>query len=112
MLYYAQPFIRDVFIEPMDLVDPTGARLREAFKRFQQLGAKPGVNQRPFGRFVLTLQDLYHHPVFGPLFGGVLARVSGVGERFIQRLNSDAELAEAADKSYEQLAQEALALKR
>ena len=112
MLYYGQPFIRDVFIDPMDLVDPTGARLREAFKRFQQLGAKPGVSQRPFGRFVLTLQALYHHPVAGPLLGGALARVSGVGERFLQRLNSEAELAEAAHKSYDQLAEEALGVKR
>jgi len=112
MLFYAQPFIRDVFVEPMDFVDPTGVRLREAFKRFQQLGAKPGVNERPFGKFVLTLQDLYHHPVLGPIFGKGLARVSGVGERFLQRLNSEAELAEAAKKSYEELAREALAAKQ
>jgi hypothetical protein len=111
MLYYAQPFIRDVFIEPMDFVDPSGVRLREAFKRFQQLGAKPGVSDRPFGKFVLTLQDLYHRPVVGPLFGKGLARVAGVGERFLQKLNSDAELAEAARKSYEELAEEALAVK-
>jgi hypothetical protein len=111
MLFHAQPFIRDVFVEPMDFVDPSGVRLREAFKRFQQLGAKPGVNARPFGKFVLTLQDLYHHPVIGPLFGRGLARVSGVGERFLQRLNSEAELAEAARKSYEELAEEALRVK-
>ncbi|MGO8994455.1 MAG: hypothetical protein ACLQVI_14145 [Polyangiaceae bacterium] len=111
MLYHAQPFIRDVFVEPMDFVDPTGVRLREAFKRFQQLGAKPGVSERPFGKFMLTLQELHHHPVVGPLFGKGLARLAGVGERFLQRLNSDAELAEAASKSYEELAQEALAIK-
>ena len=112
MLFYAQPFIRDVFIEPMDFVDPSGARLREAFKRFQQLAAKPGVSARPFGKFFITLQELYHRPVVGPLFGKGLARVAGVGERFIQRLNSEAELAEAAGKSYEELAQEALAVKQ
>lgn len=111
MLFYAQPFIRDVFIRPMDFVDPSGVRLREAFKRFQQLGAKPGVSDRPFGKFVLTLQDLYHHPVAGPLFGRGIARVAGVGERFLQRLNSEAELAEAATKSYDQLAEEALQVK-
>jgi hypothetical protein len=111
MLYCAQPFIRDVFIAPMDFVDPRGVRLREAFKRFQQLGAKPGVSERPFGKFVIALQDLYHHPVAGPLFGRGLARVAGVEGRFLQRLNSDAELAEAANKSYAQLADEALAVK-
>jgi hypothetical protein len=111
MLYYAQPFIRDVFIQPMDFVDPGGVRLREAFKRFQQLGAKPGVSERPFGKFVLTLQDLYHRPVIGPVFGKGLARLSGVGERFLQRLNSEAELESAARKTYEELAQEALAVK-
>jgi hypothetical protein len=112
MLFHAQPFIRDVFLEPMDRVDRDGTRLREAFKRFQQLGAKPGVGDRPFGRFMLGIQDMYHHPVLGPLFGGVLVRMSGVGESFLQRLNSDAELAQAAAKSYDELAQEALAVKR
>jgi hypothetical protein len=34
-----------------------------------------------------------------------------VGERFLQRLNSDAELEVAARKTYEELAQEALAVK-
>ncbi len=111
MLFYGQPFIRDVFVEPMDFVDPSGVRLREAFKRFQQLGSKPGVSERPFGKFVVALQDLYHHPVAGPLFGRGLGRISGVGERFLQRLNSDAELAEAAAKSYDQLAEEALQVK-
>jgi hypothetical protein len=112
MLFYAQPFIRDVFIEPMDFVDPSGVRLREAFKRFQQLGAKPGVRDRPFGKFIFTLQELYHRPVVGPLFGKAIARVAGVGERFLPRLNSEAELAVAARKSYDELAQEALAVKQ
>jgi len=112
MLLHAQPFIRDVFLTPMDLVDPSGVRLREAFKRFQQLGAKPGVRDRPFGRFMIGLQDLYHHPIVGPLFGGVIARVSGVSDRFLQRLNDESELAAAANKSYEELAQEALGVKR
>jgi hypothetical protein len=112
MLFHAQPFIRDVFLTPMDLVDPSGVRLREAFKRFQQLGAKPGVAARPFGRFMIGLQEMYLHPVIGPIFGGVLGRVSGVGGRFLERLNDPEELEEAAKKSYEELAQEALAAKR
>jgi hypothetical protein len=112
MIYYAQPFIHDVFLEPMEFVDPSGQRILEAFKRFQQLGAKPGVSERPFGRFLVGLQDLYHHPVIGPLFGGVLTRVAGVSDRFLRRLNTEAELAEAAAKSYEELAKEALAVKK
>ncbi|HEY2511858.1 MAG TPA: hypothetical protein VGI39_13410 [Polyangiaceae bacterium] len=112
MLYYAQPFIRDVFLEPMDFVDPEGRRLREAFKRFQQLGTKPGVVDRPFGRFMFALQDLYHRPVIGPVFGGALGRIAGVGDRFLKRLNSAEELAVAARKTYEELADEALAVKR
>jgi acyl carrier protein phosphodiesterase len=112
MLFYAQPFIRDVFIEPMDFVDPSGVRMREAFKRFQQLGAKPGVSDRPFSRFMIALQELYHRPVVGPLFGKAIGRIAGVGERFLPRLNSEAELAVAARKSYEELAQEALAVKQ
>src|SRR5512136_1905987 len=80
LLYYAQPFIRE-FIEPMDFVDPSGARLREAYKRFQQLGAKSALGERPFGKFALTLQDLYHRPVIRAFFGKGLGRVAGVGER-------------------------------
>ncbi len=112
MLFHAQPFIRDVFLTPMDLVDPSGVRLREAFKRFQQLGAKPGVRARPFGRFMIGLQDLYHHPILGRVIGGAVGRLSGVGDRFLQRLNDESELAAAANKSYEQLAEEALGVKR
>jgi hypothetical protein len=111
MLFYAQPFIRDVFFEPMDFVDPKGVRLREAFKRFQQLGAKPGVGETPFGKFIGTLQNLYHHPVIGPLFGPVIVRIAGTEDRFLRRLNSEAELREAAAKSYDQLAEEALRVK-
>jgi hypothetical protein len=112
MLWFAYPFMRDVFLEPMDVVDASGQRLGEAMKRFQQLLAKPGVRERPFGRFIVTLQDLYHHPIAGRLLGRVLARISGVGGSLLQRLNSEAELAEAARKSYEELANEALAIKR
>ena len=51
MLLTIKPFIRDVFIEPMTRVDPKRRRMREAFKRMQLLGAKPGVAARPFSRF-------------------------------------------------------------
>src|SRR5262249_55346724 len=56
LLYAAKPFMRDVFLLPMNRVDPSGERLREAFKRYQLLGNKPAVALRPFGRFMRGLQ--------------------------------------------------------
>ena len=46
MTRWGRPFFRDVFFAPMSRVDPTGVRLREAFKRMQLLGAKPGSGTR------------------------------------------------------------------
>lgn len=37
MLYYGQPFFRQVFFAPMDRVDPSGTRILEAFKRVQMI---------------------------------------------------------------------------
>jgi hypothetical protein len=112
VLWYAQPFSRDVFLDPMAFVDPSGTRLREAFKRYQQLGAKPGVAERPFSRFLMGLQNLYHHPIAGPLLGKLLVRLAGVSEEFIQRLNTEQEMLEASQKTMDQLADEALSVKR
>ena len=42
MTLWGRPFFRDVFFGPMDRIDPTGERLREAFKRMQLLGTRPG----------------------------------------------------------------------
>jgi acyl carrier protein phosphodiesterase len=111
VLYYASPFFRDVFFQPMARIDPTGRRLREAIKRFQLLGAKTKANERPFGRFLRRLGDLYAHPVIGKLFGGVLARMAGVEREFMDQLNTDAELERARGLSFEDLAEEALAVK-
>src|SRR5690606_27015212 len=35
MMWYAKPFLQQVFITPMDRTDPSGRRLQEAFKRIQ-----------------------------------------------------------------------------
>jgi hypothetical protein len=51
LMWHARPFFRDVFFGPMDLLDPGGARMREAFKRIQILGLKEGVTDRPFSKF-------------------------------------------------------------
>jgi hypothetical protein len=111
VIYYAKPFFREVFFLPMERVDPSGTRLREAIRRFQLLGNKPGVADRPLGKFILALQNLYHRPVVGPVFGRVLSRLAGVEPQFLERLNDDAELARAQAMTYEQMAEEALAVK-
>jgi hypothetical protein len=111
ILFYAKPFFRDVFFLPMERVDERGRRLREAIRRFQLLGTKPGVSERPFGKFLLTVQNVYMHPIAGPLFGKFLARLGGVEPEFLARLNTEEELEKARAMSYDALAEEALAAK-
>jgi hypothetical protein len=111
VLYHAGPFFRGVFFQPMERVDPTGRRLREAFKRMQLMGAKPGVNERPFGAFMKGLSDLFNHPVAGPLFGTVLARLAGVEPALMKRFYTDDEWQRASRMTFDELAQEALGAK-
>ena len=108
LLYSAKPFVRDVFLRPMDRVDPSGQRLREAFKRYQLLGNKPVVALRPFGKFMRALQDTFNHPLAGPVLGSAIARIAGVEPQFMKRLYTDDELATATAMSYEALAKDAL----
>ncbi|MEZ4404712.1 MAG: diiron oxygenase [Kofleriaceae bacterium] len=108
MLWHAQAFLKDVFLTPIDLTDPSGRRLREALKRIQLVGRKPQVARLPFMRVMLTLQDLYLHPLAGPLLAGVLLRLLGAEPRLAQRLYTDAELAQVATQSFDQLAADAL----
>ena len=111
VIYYAAPFFRDVFFQPMERVDPTGRRMREAFKRIQLISAKPGVARRPFGKFMQGLSDLFNHPIAGRLFGNVLARLAGVDARFMKRMYTEEEFARASTLSWDALADEALAAK-
>jgi hypothetical protein len=111
MLWYAKPFFRDVFFRPMDMVDPSGVRMREAFKRMQLLSTKPGVSDLWFSRFMLGLQALYLDPKRGPLVRAVVARLAGVDPRYIERLYTQAELERAKAMSFSELADEALAAK-
>jgi hypothetical protein len=111
MLYHAQPFIRDVFLVPMDRLDPRGKRMREAFKRMQLVGMKEVRSRRPFTRFMRGLQSAFVHPVVRPLLGDLIARVAGVGPRFLDRLYTAEELVEVRRMSYAELAEEALAVK-
>lgn len=111
MLFHARPFLQAVFFEPMDLVDPSGKRLLEAFKRIQLIAEKPRVAKRPFVRFMLTLQAGLRHPVLGLLFGRALLRVIGTDARFARRLYSDEEAERARNMSFDEMATEAMALK-
>lgn len=110
-MYHAKPFFRDVFFGPMELVDPTNQRLFEAFKRIQLLGEKEAPFPRPFSRFLRTLQDLFNHPVSGPLLGPLISRVMGIDPKVIRRLYSEEESWRAKQSSYETLASEAISSK-
>lgn len=110
MIYYAQPFIFDVFLKPMDHIDPRGRRLREAFKRMQLLGRKEPKARLPFGRFLRTLDSLYNHPIAGKVVGGAAARLVGVGS-FLRRFYTEEELEKTRRMTYAELAEDALAEK-
>jgi hypothetical protein len=111
MTMWGRPFFRDVFFAPMQRVDPTGIRLREAFKRMQLLGAKPGVGDLPLARFWNTMMELYQHPRTGPRAKQVIARIVGTEPEFMERLATEDEIARAETMSFEELAKEALEAK-
>jgi hypothetical protein len=108
---HAAPFFRDVFFRTMDRVDPSGRRLVEAFKRLQLVSAKPQVAERPFTRFLSTMQATFEHPLLGPIFGRVVLRVLGLEARVLRTLTTEAERARARQQSFDALAEEALAAK-
>lgn len=111
LLYYSRPFFEDVFFTPMETVDPSGVRLREAFKRFQLLGQKPNIQKRPFSKFMNSLRVVAMHPVLGPVLGGVAARLAGVPKELMKDMFTPEEAARAARMSFDDLAAEALAAK-
>jgi hypothetical protein len=110
MLYYGQPFFRDVFFEPMTHIDPSGARMREAFKRLQLLGAKPATMNTWFGVYMRALQTGYNDPRVGALLRPFIGRLAGVGD-FMRVLYSSHEGARAAEMTYDELADEAIGVK-
>ncbi len=112
VLYYAGPFARQVFFEPMAKTDPSGKRLREAVKRMQLLGNRPAVAGRPFSKFQRTLRDINNHPLLGPVLGRVARRLSGsFPEQLYRDLFSKDELRRANRMSMEELAAEAVTAK-
>jgi rubrerythrin len=108
MLYYASPFLRDVFFAPLDMCDPSGRRLKQAFKRIQLLSTKPGVAARPFTRFLRTIQVLFNHPVTGRVFGRILLRLAGVDARVMGELYDEDDVARVRTMSFDELAREAV----
>lgn len=112
LLWTAGPFFRDVFFRPMDLVDPSGRRLLEAFKRIQLIGRRRGIEDRPFTRFMATMQGLYERPVIGEVLAPAIARAMGLDPRVIRRLYTEAEAARVRQMDVAALAEEALAVKQ
>jgi hypothetical protein len=106
----ASPFFRDVFFRPMDLVDPEGKRLLEAFKKIQLLGVKSGY-ERPFSKFLRVLFDVFNHPVAGPIASPAISRVMGVPPRVLHQLYTADDEQRVAKMSYDALADDALAAK-
>ena len=111
LLFHAGPFLREVFFEPMRLTDPAGQRLHEAIKRLQLLGRKPGVMDRPFSKFVGTVQTLFNDPTIGPIFGPFLARLIGLPPHLVKRKYTDEDLARYNQMSFQELADDALGAK-
>lgn len=110
-LYHASPFFRDVFFAPMDMTDPSGRRLIEAFKRIQLLGDRPGVSERPFSRFIKTVQVLFNDPIVGAIAGPVLARIIGVDPRVIRTLYTEEEKRRSDRMSLDELVEDTLQAK-
>lgn len=111
MLYTAGPFLRDVFFAPMDLTDPSGQRMMEAFKRIQLMARKKEVAARPFTRFLRTMQILFNHPVIGRVLGRVIVRIVGVDSRVLVELFDEEDERRVNRMSLQDLAEEILDLK-
>jgi hypothetical protein len=111
MLWRAQPFLKAVFLDPIDRTDPSGRRIREAFKRMQLVMRKPTVARLPFTRFMIAMQELLNHKLAGPLLGGLILRVLGGERRIAAQLFTDEELRRAQAMSFDELAEDAVGAK-
>ena len=111
MMWRAKPFLEQVFLAPMDRTDPTGRRVQEAFKRIQLVLRKPTVARTPFSKLMIALQAAYNHPVIGRVFGPLLLRALGAEERAARIQFTREELARTQRMSFDELAEEALAVK-
>lgn len=111
MAFHSRPFFRAVFFEPMTRLDPSSKRIREAMKRLQLLRAKPNVAEQPMARMLLALQKINDTPYLGRAFAAIFTRMIIIEPELYRRLTDEAEERRAALLTYEQLAEEALAIK-
>ncbi len=111
MMWHARPFLQEVFVTPMDRTDPTGRRIKEAFKRIQLVMRKPTVARQPFSKFMIGTQNLYNHPVIGKVFGPLLLRALGAEDRAARFLFTKEELERSQRMSFDELAEDAVAAK-
>ncbi len=112
VLYFAAPFFRGVFFRPMQVVDPSGRRMKEAFKRIQLLGTKPTVRRSAFVKTMTALQEAYNDSAaVRLLFGRIIERVLGVDAEVINRLYTEADRKRVERMSFDELAEEALGAK-
>lgn len=111
MMWHAKPFLQEVFLAPMDRTDPSGRRVHEAFKRIQLVLRKPTVARAPFSQMMIRIQELYNHPVIGKVLGRLLLRILGADARAARILFTPEELARTQQMSFDELAEEALAVK-
>jgi hypothetical protein len=72
---------------------------------------KPTVARTPFSRLMIRMQETYNHPVLGKLFGRALLRILGADPRAARILFTQDELARTQAMSFDELAEEALAVK-
>jgi len=111
VLYYGRPFFDEVFFGPMRLVDPSGKRLREAYKRIQLLHDHEGIAERPFVRFMTTLRRLYDHPSTRRWLGPVAVRLAGVDTSVMGTVYTRDDLERSRRMSFEELAEDAVGVK-
>lgn len=111
MMWHAKPFLQEVFIRPMDKTDPSGHRIREAYKRIQLVLRKPTVARTLFPKVMIAAQNAYNHPVYGRFFGRVLLRILGAEDRAARIQFTEEELARTRQMSFDELAEEAIGVK-
>ena len=107
MLGSARPFFRQVFVDPMALVDPSGRRLQDAIRRLQIVLRRPGADRQPFVAFIGALFSAYQRPP-GARGGQAGAGAARGIEPELLRLYTEHELRRAAAMTMDELATEAL----
>jgi hypothetical protein len=111
MMWHARPFLQQVILAPMDRSDPSGRRIREAYKRIQLVLRKQTVARTPFTRLMIAMQEAYNHRMVRRFFGPALLRVLGAEERSATIQFTREELARTQQMTFDELAEDALAAK-